>query len=490
MTDTQPRAADNRAPDHATAGRVNTRWLFLALASLAGFVLLTAAVASRVVFPFDQSLLALAHSWDGQPDIWKAITETANIPLIVIGLGFVSWLFLTKRRREAILVLVMLAAVTVGSEAVKQLTLRPRPVAGTAAGIPGVIYSYPSGHVLEALTILGFVTLRVWRSARPLVLRVAVAIAVAVEVVLVGIARLVLEAHYPTDILAGVLAGIGALGLYAWWTRPGAWADQPTSAGGPTAESGPLGPVDPVQPGIPGTVVRPSPTAATATVVIGLAGLIASLIVLGSIAEGVRTQEVFALDTWATPFLHGIASPGLDLLMNTLTDVGSSPIIVPGFVAVVVWLLWKRRYGATSFLTVASGGALIIQGTMKLFFQRPRPQLGYAHVLPDYSFPSGHTMNAVVFYIALALILWSVFGQRVGRLGLAVAVVLAFAVGASRIYLGYHYLTDVVGGLLAGIAWLLVVGAAFHARPAWWRWGSEDAPETSQPDGPDSAAVR
>lgn len=205
----------------------DARWLVLAGVSLAGLVALTVAVAVKVVFFFDQPLLTLAHTWDGNPDIWKAISETANIPLIIIGLGFVAWLFLTKRRREALLVLVMLAAVTAGSEAIKQITLRPRPEAGTASGIPGVVYSYPSGHVLEALTILGFVALRLWRSAVALVLRLGVAILVVVEVVLVGIARLALGAHYPTDILAGVLGALGVLGLYAWLTRPGAWAGKP-----------------------------------------------------------------------------------------------------------------------------------------------------------------------------------------------------------------------------------------------------------------------
>ena len=244
----------------------------------------------------------------------------------------------------------------------------------------------------------------------------------------------------------------------------------------PEGGSGPLGPVDPVTPAIPGTVVRPPPATATAMVVIGFAGLVASLVVLGSIAQGVRSQEVFALDTWATPFLHSIASPGLDAVMNTLTAIGSSLVLVPIFAVVVAWLVRKRRYGAVLFLSVASAGSLFLQGTMKLFFQRPRPQLAYAHVLPDYSFPSGHTMNAVIFYIALALIVWSVFGRRAGQVALALVVALAFGVGVSRIYLGYHYLTDVVGGLLAGIAWLLVVGAAFHARPVWWRWGSADAP--------------
>jgi membrane-associated phospholipid phosphatase len=255
-----------------------------------------------------------------------------------------------------------------------------------------------------------------------------------------------------------------------------------------TTETGPLGPVDPVTPPTPGTVVRPARATATAMVVVGLVGLIASLVVLGSIAEGVRAQEVFALDTWATPFLHGIASPGLDWVMLRLTDLGSSLVIVPCFAVVLALLLRARRYGGALFLTVASGGALILNASMKLFFQRPRPQLDYAKVLPDYSFPSGHTMNATVFYIALALILWSVFGRRVGLVGLATGVAISLGVGVSRIYLGYHYLTDVAGGLVAGVAWLLVVGAAFHARPTWWRWGSTDPRGAGRPDGPRRAA--
>ena len=208
----------------ATTGRIAAAWLIVAILSLVGFVALTIAVVNRVPFAFDTPLLTFFHGWDGQPLIWKVVSETANIPLIVIGLGFVAWLFFTKRRREALLVLLMLAAVTAGSEGVKQLVSRPRPDTGTADGIPGVVYSYPSGHVLEALTILGFVTMRIWRHVRNLAIRLVVAIAVVIDVIAVAIARMALNAHFPTDVLAGVLGAAGALGLYMWFTRPGAWA--------------------------------------------------------------------------------------------------------------------------------------------------------------------------------------------------------------------------------------------------------------------------
>jgi undecaprenyl-diphosphatase len=214
---------DHGAAEQAQSGQGSAASLLIAVAALIGFVLLTVAVASHAVFPFDQSLLAFARGFDGNPVIWQVVSETANIPLIVIGISLIAWLVWKKRHREALLVFLMLAAVTAGSEGVKQLTLRPRP-SGTGDGIPGVVYSYPSGHVLEALTILGIVAIRTWRSSRPLLLRLVVPLLVALDVLLVGFGRMALNAHYPTDVLAGLLGGIAALGFYAWLTRPGAWA--------------------------------------------------------------------------------------------------------------------------------------------------------------------------------------------------------------------------------------------------------------------------
>lgn len=259
----------------------------------------------------------------------------------------------------------------------------------------------------------------------------------------------------------------------------------------PLGEAGPLGTATAMP--APAAPAPPAPREvglATITVVAGFAVLVACLVVLGSIAEGVRAQEVFALDTWATPFLHGISSPGMDTLMNLLTDLGSIMVVPVVFVLVEAWLLWRRRLRAGLFLLVAIIGSLVLQGTMKLFFARPRPQLPYAHVLPDFSFPSGHTMNAVVFYGGVALLLWSIYGRRAGLVAIALATIIAIGVGISRIYLGYHYLTDVVGGVLAGLAWLVVVGVAFRARPTWERWRHARVAGRSAQAGPGPVAAK
>jgi undecaprenyl-diphosphatase len=152
------------------------------------------------------------------PLVWRVISETANIPLIVIGVGLVLWLWFTKRRREAVVVALVLIGVTAGSEAVKQLVARPRP-SGTDPNIPGVVYSFPSGHVLEALTIFGILAIRLARSAVSRIVVVVAIVAVVIEVVLVGFARVALSAHYPSDVLAGWFGGAGMLGCYGLLTR-------------------------------------------------------------------------------------------------------------------------------------------------------------------------------------------------------------------------------------------------------------------------------
>lgn len=233
----------------------------------------------------------------------------------------------------------------------------------------------------------------------------------------------------------------------------------------------------PVGPGTPSARLhvrdntsRQSLTRAIRWLALGLVALVACLLALGAIAEDVHDSEAVFLDTVANPFLHGLASPPLDALMSAATFLGSTPTI-PVLLVVAIAVLLVRHHGReAAFLLVAIGGSLAINQGLKLVFHRPRPALAWAHVQPEYSFPSGHSQNGLAFYLALALIVWALLGRRGGIAAVVVAVVVALLIGTSRIYFGYHYLTDVVGGYLAALSWLLIVGMAFDAGPMLRRW--------------------
>jgi membrane-associated phospholipid phosphatase len=220
--------------NHGTA----VAWAVLAVLGLAGFVAATVLTFDHVAWPFDQPILSQVRQWVGDGTIWRVISESANIPLIVIGVGLVVVLLARHHRREAVMAAILLIAVTAGSEAVKQLVARPRPE-GTDPNIPGVVYSYPSGHVLEALTIFGIIAIQLARTHASRILVVLFAIAVVGEALLVGLSRVVLNAHYPSDAFASLLAGAGVLGVYGLVTHQAA-SNNPDQAGAPERTEHPL----------------------------------------------------------------------------------------------------------------------------------------------------------------------------------------------------------------------------------------------------------
>ena len=204
--------------------RTLVAWYVIALVGLIGFVGMTVFIASHGVVPFDVPLLDRARAYSAYHDLWDLLSNAAYLPLIAIGVGLVVWLFVKRQRREAILVILILAAITAGSEAIKQLVARPRPP-GSDTVVPGVVYSYPSGHVLEAVAIFGIIAILLWRSSLPFLVRAGFAIAVTGFVVALAVARVAIDAHYPSDVLAGFLAGIGVLGLFAILTSDGTRAN-------------------------------------------------------------------------------------------------------------------------------------------------------------------------------------------------------------------------------------------------------------------------
>lgn len=219
----RPGSTMDTQPDRQTRSRTDQRtgtgwgWPFLATIGLGGFALIMWLVASKIVIPFDQPLLDAAGGLGQYMVAWRDLSDSANIPLIVIGVAIVAFLLFTRQRAEAFVVVAVLAAVTAGSEAVKLAVARPRPP-GFTNDAAGVVYSFPSGHVLEAVTIYGIIAVLLWRSSLPTVVRVIVPILFSVLIAFVAIARVAVGAHFPSDVLAGFLGGIGCLALFAMVT--------------------------------------------------------------------------------------------------------------------------------------------------------------------------------------------------------------------------------------------------------------------------------
>ena len=128
-------------------------------------------------------------------------------------------------------------------------------------------------------------------------------------------------------------------------------------------------------------------------------GALAFVVCLGGLtamAWLVSQPGIPPVDTAATSFLHGLASPTLDALMTALTGLGSSVVLaaIAGLAAVL--LVARRRRAEAVFVALALVGALLLSDAIKLVVHRPRPGFDWAEVWPEYSFPSGHAMHSFV----------------------------------------------------------------------------------------------
>ncbi len=181
--------------------------------------------------------------------------------------------------------------------------------------------------------------------------------------------------------------------------------------------------------------------------------------------------------------------PWLEETMRDLTALGS--FVVLGFVTLAAagYLLFQRRAGLAALLLIAGAGGSAVSAGLKSLFERQRPSFG-THDLTLYtsSFPSQHSMMSAIVYLTVGALLARV--QQTAALRayvLVLAVLLALAVGLSRLYLGVHWPSDVLAGWTAGgvwaIAfWLIARQLRAHGDP---EFGENDAPVRPAPSDPD-----
>lgn len=197
-------------------------------------------------------------------------------------------------------------------------------------------------------------------------------------------------------------------------------------------------------------------------IVIGVAVLAAGTWAFGEIYEGVQERgDLALLDRPALDLALGLRSPVLDAALTALTFVGGTVITPILTLLVVAVLVVVRRSWTPAFVIVpAALGSLLITVAGKRVFGRARPSI--ADAVPPFetspSFPSGHALNAIVIAGAVAYVLLLRRTTTAGRVWtIVLAALYALVIGLSRVYLGHHWLTDVVAAWTIGAAWLAVV---------------------------------
>lgn len=188
---------------------------------------------------------------------------------------------------------------------------------------------------------------------------------------------------------------------------------------------------------------------------------------------------------WDEAILRSLRSPedprdliGPAWLQEAMLDATAlgSPFVLGICVVAAVGFLYfegQRRVALTAAATTL-GGALMSM-LLKQWFTRPRPAVvPHLREVLSFSFPSGHTMGAAVVYLTLGVMFMKSFrSRRAKAFSLSLAVFLTLAVGISRVYLGVHYPSDVLGGWIAGVSWALGCWALAQLIP------SRPVPETS-----------
>jgi membrane protein DedA with SNARE-associated domain/membrane-associated phospholipid phosphatase len=192
-----------------------------------------------------------------------------------------------------------------------------------------------------------------------------------------------------------------------------------------------------------------------------------AIFAFAALGEGVMEGgELTSSDRPVLDWLVTHRSGGLTAVLRVVTDLGSTTVLpVLGLLAAGAVARLTRSWWPVAFMATTAAGSLLLTATAKSLVGRPRPPATTALVSANgFAFPSGHALNTAAIVGACAVLLWTYRRVRVWSTGTAAAVILL--VGFSRLYLGVHWLTDVLAAYALGFGWLAAIATGFHVlRP-------------------------
>lgn len=179
-----------------------------------------------------------------------------------------------------------------------------------------------------------------------------------------------------------------------------------------------------------------------------------------------RWTPLLRADNGARDRLHDFAVTHMGFVgaMQLISESGSAAAWSIVVAMVVVWLLWRRLPRLALFVVTTTAGSSLLNTVVKAAVHRLRPVLTHPVAQePGSSFPSGHAQAAIVGYAVLLLVFLPIVHGVWRRAATSFAVFMILAIGFSRIALGVHYVSDVLGGYVLGAAWVAATAAAFNA---------------------------
>ena len=189
--------------------------------------------------------------------------------------------------------------------------------------------------------------------------------------------------------------------------------------------------------------------------VLGLLLLI-SFVCTGILVEMGKFSE---FDKWLSSLIHHKRSSFLTPIMKFFDFIGSTYCVIGICLAILFYLYFvtKRRLASVLFVVAMIGERLLSEG-LKYLFSRSRPDGSHLVEVDKHSFPSQHAMNSFVLYGILLFLLWThLKSNKIKAVFSLLASILILAMGFSRIYLGVHHPSDILGGYLISAFWFIVI---------------------------------
>lgn len=200
----------------------------------------------------------------------------------------------------------------------------------------------------------------------------------------------------------------------------------------------------------------------TIEVFLGILICLVSLLLFFVFAKEIMEKDSALLDQQFSLFVYTLRTPFLTQLMLAITAFGDKLLLLFAATLSIIFAIRNHKKEAVLFCLALAMGAFL-NTSFKAMAQRPRPYIAPLVVEQYYSFPSGHAMNSFIFYSLIAYFSYHFFrNKKLTLVATCFSAGLILLIGFSRIYLGVHYLTDVIAGYLAGFWWFITILLVEH----------------------------